>query len=197
MKDRPILFNGEMVRAVLDGRKTQTRRVITKWTGKKIHVGNNANQNGYCTVKNHSICRVPWTANLIEGLISCPYGQVGDQLWVRENFKFYEFPVSGKDVVEYAAGGIKNFPNIPDPFEGLKVNKFDKNYSSIFMPRWASRIDLEITDIRVERVQEISEESAKTEGAELYNNYDGTLGGWGAPEKYKDAFRLLWDSINE
>jgi hypothetical protein len=169
MKNRPILFSAPMVRAILEGRKTQTRRVINPqpididgcpWVPSGwAHWETDDKGLRGCTCKE----------------IKCPFGQPGDALWVRETF-------SNSEPIYYRA----TLPNY------LK----DSDYiwkPSIFMPRWASRITLQIADIRVERVQEISEEDAHTEG--VWN-------GWTAafdpndPEPMKRKFKELWNSIN-
>jgi len=176
MKERPILFNADMVRAVLDGRKTQTRRIIQsaaknmqasghkvieyrepgdKWYGE--HVFSMRNQSGtWCDYTKEQF------------LAKCPFGVVGDRLWVRESF--YEhghwqgggydpedsYFVSAKQVL-YPADGIQR------PSE-LKREYFCRSRPSIHMPRWASRITLEITGVRVERLWDITEDDAKAEG---------------------------------
>lgn len=163
VKERPILFSGPMVRAILEGRKTQTRRV-----------------------------KKPQPIDLgvihIVGQIKCPYGQPGDRLWVRETFC-----PDWCDEVIYRAD---------DP-TGRAAR--DAGYShepkwkpSIFMPRWASRIDLEVVGIRAERLQEISEDDALAEGCEPGG---GACSGPMDPVEYdgytaSDEFAALWDSIN-
>ncbi len=147
MSEKPILFSGEMIRAVLDGRKTQTRRVV-----KPQPVG-------------------LWAA---PGKSRCPYGQPGGRLWVRETF----YPErSHRGPVSYRA----TWPRDDDPPDGGWK-------PSIFMPRWASRITLEIVSVRVEQVQDISEDDARAEGVD-----DGT--GQTRP-LHPYWFRALWDSIN-
>lgn len=141
-KERPILMNGEMVRAILNGRKTQTRRIIKTrkpwltqcdWYGK--HPGG-----GW------------WGHDGIPGDVkpgcergfACPYGQPGDRLWVRET---------------WCSDGVNVW------YRADKHPELDHGWEpSIHMPRWASRILLEIVDVRVERVQEISEADAIQEG---------------------------------
>ena len=183
MKERPILFSSEMVRAIIDGRKTQTRRVV----------------------KPQPAAGLP-----------CPYGAPGDRLWVRETFASFRAegqPVTPRDAryvvlrdgaQVYADG--KTYP----PLAAYAAGAFDaiKWRPSIHMPRWASRITLEVVSVRVERVQSITEEDARAEGVD-----------WAAPHPYgerwdddredprevgystggsfaRDNFRRLWDSIN-
>jgi hypothetical protein len=173
MRERPILFSGPMVRAIMDGRKTMTRRVVKPqpemvFDGESLSDGN---AYGGWEPK-----LPPWS--------KWPY-QLGDTLWVRETWKLWEDPQDGHDWVLYRAGGKMSFPNVPDlpmpndPFA-------DKWKPSIFMPHWASRITLEVTGVRVERLQEITEKDAISEGI-ISSDYDKT---------YRYAFSVLWDSIN-
>jgi len=150
-KERPILFKGEMVRALLEGRKTQTRRVV------KVDVAN---------------CCTHQCGGKSEAALShCPYGQPGDRLWVRETFHPMK---SSKGPASYRATWPKD-DETPD--EGWKP--------SIHMPRWASRITLEIVAVRVERLQQISNEDCFAEGLPA----DTTKGN-------RTWYADLWESIN-
>lgn len=188
MKERPILFNGPMVRAILDGRKTQTRRVVkpqpdTIRHGKPFTVG-----------------------GLPTSPIVCPHGQPGDRLWVRETFGAgaRPCPIEGcVEGLEYRADEacideIEDLPlyqpEIPDDVECLD-RWMGKWTPSIHMPRWASRITLEITDVRVERLQDISEEDAVAEGSRPYQGgwSNGLMGPFSHPIL---AFADLIDSLN-
>jgi len=168
MKERPILMNAEMVNATLDDRKTQTRRVMKPQPG---YVNKRAD--GYAVSFNKYLMSYP------ELLIKCPYGKIGDRLWVRENFH-YE-PATGAeygeapqpDEIHYAA---------TFPYRGMEP----KWTPSIHMPRWASRIDLEITDIRVEHIQDISDTDCFSEGIKTRRGCDP-----------RNTFEELWDSINK
>lgn len=196
MKERPILFSAPMVRAILDGRKTQTRRILkpaplppvarwimsnNQWVPKAL---NEVVQQQYVST---------WPMSL-----KCPYGIIGDRLWVRETFA----PVY--DSCEH--------PELPDcpkeewitgyAYKAYGVNTVDKWKPSIFMPRAASRITLEITNVRVERLQDISESDAKAEGviAGCSNcgdpvDYDNCKCGIQKPE-YRDSYIWLWNEIN-
>ena len=164
MKERPILFSTEMVKAILEGRKTQTRRVLRDTTEHRGEQYNPAyierwkNDEGWAKI--------------------CPYGKVGDRLWVRETFcdDCIQDPVPHR--VCYKA----NRENQP-------ASDFCTKWKpSIFMPRWASRITLEITNIRVERVQDIGVKDALAEGVK----YDVSVRGGDPVSRYQD----LWDSIN-
>jgi len=184
MKERPILFSGEMVKAVLDGRKTQTRRVI-KFDPDKMKV-----EGGQIWTLRRGEWW-PWTSTTYS-----PYGQPGDWLWVRETWQIHR--LKGPTGLE--------FPNIlyrADSSTQLLIDKRVWQYvrekatwrPSIHMPRWASRITSEILSLRVERVQDISEEDIRAEGLRFFS------GGW---LNHADdicytnpilAFHRLWDSI--
>jgi hypothetical protein len=165
MKERPILFSAPMVRAILDGRKTQTRRVV------------DINKNPLFP-----------GSNKITG--KCLYGERGDQLWVRETWRGV-VPINHPDhAPEY---GVARY--VPDK-EHCKCVEYSATQEpdgepwrpSIHMPRWASRIDLQITGIRVERLKEISDSDCKSEGYPVErsgSNIDAWL--W---------YRSLWESIN-
>jgi hypothetical protein len=166
VKERPILFSGPMVRAILDGMKTQTRRVV-KQTFHGCLTGD-------CPHWDQKKCE-----RTLRDL--CPYGQPGDRLWVRE-----AVADEGECAVYVADGSVCE--RIGD---WVWKRKF---LPPMFMPRGASRITLEIAGVRVERLQEISEEDARAEGVR------GQALGHEDPEgdRWKDrsAFKDLWDSIN-
>jgi len=191
MKERPIIFSTEMVKAILDGRKTQTRRAVKPELKKLIHDFDNAfaGQEGY---KLHVPVRHPEEPDFSDQRVTriyCPYGQVGDRLWVKETWatesrynhlKPSEVPDTAKiyyvDKVKHSAGDYSLFVEM------------GKVRSAMFMCKWMPRITLEITGVRVERLQEITEEDALKEGM-LYQDlpYDS------APVwQFKD----LWDSLN-
>jgi hypothetical protein len=154
MKERPILFSGPMVRAILDGRKTQTRRAIRP--------------------------PMPWRDGWGVGLgeYNCPYGQPGDRLWVRETWA----PKQWEKGACYRATG------------DLLDTGHCQWRPSIHMPRWASRITLEVIGVRVERLQDISEADAEAEGCEPLPMCGGPeVGGYNC---YQSGFELLWGSIN-
>jgi hypothetical protein len=170
--ERPILFSGLMIRAILGGRKTQTRRVVkfnpwptTETQQDKHRVFRSAfrhNDGGFGWLSGEDT-----DAKFSRYLKSdpgkqCPYGMAGDRLWVRETFCD-----TGLNRAVYRADtAVENW-------------KYRKWRPSIFMPRWASRITLVVTDTRVERLQEISQADQAAEGVEC-----------------GDSFHRLWDSIN-
>ena len=169
MTDRPILFSAEMVRAILHGRKTQTRRVV-KLTA-----------DGHVQAPSKHLRWYPTDPGAIQ---ACRYGQAGDLLWVRETWARH---ASG---VDYAA----DFAAVSRPQAGPWR-------PSIHMPRWASRITLRTTDIRVERLQDISEDDARAEGAMWHDGGTYWHSGWS--HDYSDvhadaysSFARLWNKIN-
>lgn len=176
MKERPILFSGPMVRAILDGRKTQTRRVVKPQpetaTDCPYHVGVGQSRKSR----------------------TCPYGTVGDRLWVREAWlPFDQDHVIGDCKVAYMAEATPTSEEIRKEY--IREGRNYRWRPSIHMPRWASRITLEITGVRVERLQEISETDAIAEGAmsQLCSMHD-------QPDAMKfthrNGFTNLWQSIN-
>lgn len=199
MKERPILFQGAMVRALLAGTKTQTRREIN-W--RRLHKA--------AGMPFPTKCKLAWF-NLIKGwgldagdgmmrAVSCPYGAVGDRLWVKETFF---------DVRPYRNAPL--FAAVKDD----SIYRADYEYRepkrrvigchhwrpSIFMPRTASRLLLEITAVRVERLRAITEADAKAEGVvpEPENHTAAAVAYiFGAKEflAHTSAYATLWEQIN-
>lgn len=184
MNERPIIFCDEMVRAILDDRKTQTRRVILpqpkdedmplKPILRKRMVGGLAE--GYYDGT--------WSydGDPMNTQYKCPYGKVGDLLWVREGWLHF---------------GDKNYPSqravmYKTNYDAKESKKFK---SPIFMPKWAARIWLEITGIRVERLQDITEDGAKGEGAKACYPY-GKKFEYQPNPSWHSGFKILWDSLN-
>lgn len=188
MKSRPILFSAPMVRALLDGSKIQTRRIVkpprdfySEYLGRKRdgEVGyffGDPNSPFYCTVP-------------------CPHGQPGDQLWVREAWRTsYLFDQANpKALPDHAPLRYEADCAHVGAWAGCGLSTQGRLRPSMFMPRWASRITLEIVSVRVERLQDISEADAKAEGADPYR-----LPVHPAREmlRYVDGFNALWESIN-
>lgn len=243
MVERPALFNGEMVNAILAGRKTQTRRLM------KIQP-----PPGWCPVNSLGVADLSgrtYTMGVIDrhgclqagpevygvadetwGAVS-PFGKPGDRLWVRETWwqAGYSYPTypgddeyswHGSRRVHYAAdGNPPNEPNCDYPkglyngaFSAAEPNRVWRKRPSIHMPRWASRIQLEITGVRIERLNDISHEDAELEGihhevwdqtvvARNYSTQNDFFQFWdeGLPhyvemdELYRASFRSLWQSI--
>lgn len=191
MKERPILFSGEMVRAILEGRKTQTRRVIKN----QAHWWKDVWRHPYggWIAADAPKPLIPLTQYDKKGGFPCPYGQVGDRLWVREALhKDMEKKDTIYDLDCQPVFYNGEFPKlVPWKWEKIKL-------PSIFMPRWASRITLEITSIRVERLQEIKEEDAIAEGVAIDRGHCYEVAGhpvW-VHNTARTCFETLWDSIN-
>lgn len=190
MADKPILFSGPMVRAILDGRKTQTRRVLKLGRRRPDYIGPRG-----CT--DDPSC---WGWGMDDGdfwLVRRGEGdegrlewpdwrgayRVGDRLWVRETCATWKGRY--RDVVYRASETEADWADLRSD-AGLG---FWKVRPSIHMPRWASRLTLIVTDVRVQRVQDISTGDAMAEGMTFP---DGMVFG----DDPKDAFRSLWDSLN-
>ena len=221
MKERPILFNGEMVRALLDGRKTQTRRLVDM----RVPMG-------YIGPKGSDNDPDCWGWQAEDGMwyvlgrghndrchygnvsIPCPHGAVGDRLWVRETWGDADHYYQGHandcpSVVAYAADrfAIQFDAEEPTPVPSMDIAQWNwdkmKWRPSIHMPRWASRIDLEITEVRVQRANSITDADAIAEGARCCvcdGPVDGTsendCGCFHSRRMATHSFALLWDSIN-
>ncbi|CNE25336.1 ASCH domain-containing protein [Yersinia enterocolitica] len=165
MNEKPILFNAEMVQAILSGRKTQTRRIMGNQPAgqdlETVHVRHNDDFN------------FQWYGNLGESsYFPCPLGKPGDQLWVRETWNKH--------------GGLITYRADHDWIEEMRKATVcpAKWVPSLHMPRWASRINLLITGVRVERLKDISEQDALAEGVSANEH---------SPARY--VFGSLWQSI--
>ncbi len=180
MKERPILFSAPMVRALLDGSKTQTRRIVKPQPEDS------------------------WVDDGHGNPTQCPYGDPVDRLWVRETWQYWDWTEDGMPWIKYRADdSIKFFDStIPEEWAERVENIWaelseDLNYlidnaardqkwrPSIFMPRWASRITLEITGVRVEPLRDISMQDAFAEGCMLSTSKTEPL-----------DYQNLWDTIN-
>lgn len=174
MKEKPILFSGPMVQAIMAGRKTMTRRIVKPQPAAVFH--------GVPFRRVHGHGEKPEP-------IDCPYGQPGDRLWVRETF-----------------GCIGRSPKDGPPCKGEEASTCYKATDdvvphiikwrpSIHMPRWASRITLEVTEVRLERLQGITEEDCYLEGALRKPSKDSPF-----PHTFETVARAtfmnLWESIN-
>lgn len=218
VRERPILFSGPMVRALLDGRKTQTRRIVKPqpfptseppdawvWSGK-------AGGKPYATDSVHD----DWPASLLP---ACPYGVPGDRLWVRETLRYIEREVGPREFDGswcYAADDIAI--EVPLGSEGASIawahHKATDTCPSIHMPRWAARLTLELVRVRVERVQDISGDDAFAEGIQIPVSEPGRPllcltsripfdsvsakhpKEWGKDEYARFEYAQLWNSIN-
>jgi hypothetical protein len=226
MKERPILFSAPMIRALLAGTKTVTRRIVNE----RLYInvgGEDEGENVYQSDPRFGAVASEWA--------TCPYGIAGDRLWVKETHAFkcldpneylYE-PLKSLGLRKYGGGD-------PEPGCNLRVRSTDAmvvyaahptsyedlpnwpGYStyrsdtpktwrpSIFMPRWASRITLEVVSVRVERLHEITDEDAAREGVRpFFETMAGigraqrlTTGELAADAEYRAGFAVLWDEIN-
>ncbi len=205
MKERPILFSAPMICALLNGSKTQTRRIIKRQPGPYwAPVVGSYNpiviRNGGYETPGPEIFGA---SDETEGR-KCPYGKPGDRLWVRETF---QGPLFDGDQIE-------NYKNDPSAFEkpsycvyaadGGGAPEFmtpDDEFvcrwrPSIHMPRWASRILLEIVSVRAERLNDCSEADARAEGVTIADKHmNGYCTGEYLPPAVR-AYRDLWESIN-
>jgi hypothetical protein len=231
VRERPIPFSGEMVRAILDGRKSMTRRVVKpqpEWIEQTAPgvapYWRHSDHTGSCPFDPAD--RDTWPV--------CPYGQPGDRLWVRETWQYADWTEDGMPWVRYEADGATRFHDsgaVPEEWADRLTDTWEAlsepaNYEvdnraadrrwrpSIHMPRWASRITLEITDVRVERAQEITEADAIAEGInprtalamngmsyfpnlQAWALTDNGIPGAGEPEHgHRGVFAQLWDSLN-
>lgn len=199
MKVHPILFSGPMIRALLEGRKTMTRRVA-----KLLLPGDK----DYINADTHE----EW---ITKRAMQCPYGQARNLLWVRETFcPIDDRPFGGVQWIDYRATPKyedchpAGWENAPDDPEALKWKP------SIFMPRTASRLTLELTGVRVERLSDLTDADAVAEGLAAVTK-DGTLFKYGIPDRDglpgtdnygwpwdewsvspRGAYFRLWDKLN-
>jgi hypothetical protein len=198
VKEHPILFSAAMIRAILDGRKTQTRRVLgvqpldiltpadkrasslakvtRKWDGKRVWFA--------LTVRGETIEGNRGVA------FRCKYGEVGDRLWVREAFAWMDDKEVWYRATDEAKGAAIEGDDVDE--DTGKPLKF-RWTPSIYMPRWASRITLELTGVRVERLQDITEADAIAEGVDAVTMAD--MPRQGTMNRYTD-FAHIWEKIN-
>jgi len=221
-KERPILMSAPMVRAILAGSKSQTRRTVKPPAGYRC-----PDAMKHWTDVNFEDGRPVWLVRGDAGAfkwIPCPYGQPGDRLWVRETCRAHELtddearndtykvmehlglesPLFGLDGVIYVADGA--FRKIENSIEAAEKWGDLHNYGgnkgatvpSIHMPRWASRITLEITGVRVERLQDISEADAQAEGVQCDTDgwFDYLMPQSQSCVNARDSYATLWDRIN-
>ncbi len=211
MKERPILFSAPMVKAVLAGAKTVTRRVCKVQPFLDVDLWNVFypwGEGGHGIYKSEAEMLEEFRPLM---LARCPYGAVGDRLWVRENWRTsskldsknatqigaeclsaeYEKPWCP---VQYKADGRR------DNWDASIWGEPGKLRPSIYLPRWASRLTLEVTSVKIEPLHAITDEEAKAEGAAHRIAPCGDLAGAfdlvDTPIGYRNHFRDLWDSIN-
>lgn len=177
MKATPLLFTVDMIRALLDGRKTQTRRIVRRTDAGRVKAPRSSRN---------------WHLDDPDAVKACPYGGPGDLIWVRETWGvlYQQFRNDRDEPTWYrASGDLESLPTW---------------YPSIHMPRWRSRLTLELTEVRLQRVQDISEQDAEAEGIEcIGGNFScSPWRDYSKEQRYKffsapsASFRSLWDSIN-
>lgn len=190
VKERPIIFSGPMVRAIIEGRKTQTRRVLgiqppdvlthrPPWCNKSTRIINGKRCWFFLAERDPNR----------GGVFYCKYGEVGDMLWVRETFWVYPGVISSRLLRE----GADTWPKVIYDIDGDNswcIEHCWVRRPSIFMRRKHSRITLEITDVRVQRLQEISERDAEAEGV-MPLPIDVQPG-----HAFRECFADTWDAIN-
>jgi len=182
MKQHPILFSTEMVKAILEGRKTQTRRVSKHqyWTRSEVV---DVNVNGL--------------TQKIDRNVSCPYGQVGDVLWVREAFQLVQ-PYGPEEYFFGYKDGSHSDHEASEKYDYITPYEWKP---SIHMPKEACRIYLQIKELRAERLQDITEEDAIREGVRkeeslAFNQYLNYVQGIYQLATAKESFNSLWNDIN-
>ncbi|MFZ5440497.1 MAG: hypothetical protein ACOZQL_10840 [Myxococcota bacterium] len=201
MAERPILFSAPMVRALLGGSKSQTRRVakIGDWPERGVVGSFSPAPEEYAPEIFGAMLS---NSRGAETLVPCPYGAPGDRLWVRETWAPAP-PIA--PLLRHVGASPR-----PEPKALYRANPEQANLGvtwrpSVHMPRWASRITLEVTGVRVERVQDISEEDARAEGIERLDGARHLLQPWRdywtthevmGFSKAATSFRSLWESIN-
>ncbi|MGA6478755.1 hypothetical protein ACPEF3_29200 [Klebsiella sp. K822] len=212
MKERGMIFNSEMVRAILDGRKTQTRRIMAPQPADDIERGIFPNPEVICWKSSRRHKHGSTTAHF------CHYGKPGDRIWVRETWGVVSHAFSDDGLMidwvpDRPATAIHEMPFGNGYYSGYAIYAADGDFTwgdddgyedgrscwkpSIHMPRAASRILLEITDVRVERLNSISQEDAQAEGLELTGwrpTYSDPDSGGEVMTPY-DNFAELWSSI--
>lgn len=198
MKERPILFSAPMVHAILEGRKTQTRRKVF-----------NRRTTDYQSIEERDDgTHWPWreTEDAQDHWYPCPYGQPGDRLWVRET---WQGPLIDEELEEEFHQSPDYFKKpsfcayrASDTLDAINADGEELGWRpSIHMPRWASRILLEVTGVRVERLQDISESDAMAEGVErVVGPTNGVVYRTGADNRLNSlasgAYAMLWEQIN-
>ncbi|MCY1218201.1 hypothetical protein D9M72_301420 [compost metagenome] len=189
MKDRPILFSAPMVRALLDGTKTQTRRVVKpapSWNVESIYRPFTNEPNNWQGFAGGGPGAIVWYSK-------CPYGMPGDSLWVREAIRL----VPGQEPDD-GTGRVLSTYDADGSLTVADTWPWKRSYlPPMHCPRGLSRIDLEITEVSVERLQDISEADARAEGAPGYEEgVDEPPPSDDYEWSYRASFQRLWEQIN-
>ncbi|HEY5657697.1 MAG TPA: hypothetical protein VIY27_07890 [Myxococcota bacterium] len=212
MTEHSILFSGPLVRALLDGSKTQTRRILKP---APVVIVDDRGDGVAREVERWCVNHGQWLGSAHEEHLTrrCPYGVPGDQLWVRETWRVMDIIEHAREVqILYEANNTRRWVKAQDTNtrtaaawirhlqqseerRAKKTRRLHQKRPSIFMPRWASRLTLDVTNVRIERVQAISEEDARAEGVlGVACNRIGP--DFGKTQGRREGFQHLWDSIN-
>lgn len=189
VRERSVIFTGPMVNAILAGVKSQTRRVVKEqpspeWIGKFVHLGGGV---------------WGWHDGDLSGEWRCPYGAAGDRLYVKEGL------LRGPEITGIGQHGITHASTLTPVVGASPAGGWcdralwpwkGKSLSARFCPRWASRLLLEVVEVRVQRVQEISEADAVAEGMVQQPNRTFDGGGSAMGPTARHAFMRLWNTIN-
>lgn len=205
MKDaKPIIFSGDMVNAILENRKSQTRRIVSP---QPVSKGESELEPGDVIFYGTELCRLEQSRGKNEAAsgrlnartMRCPYGVPGDRLWVREKFFVdqledeipKEKPDWFDDSFYYAADG--DCCDLIPECACAEVGK-PRIRPSIHMPRWASRLTLEVTRVKAERLNDISSSDARAEGIDTTDTWD--VARTAPRDKWVCRYRQLWEEIN-
>lgn len=192
--ERPILFSAPMVRAIIAGRKTQTRRVARPqpptWATRVPEHGS-----GYFDPQKTLPSGVEQSCTL-DAMVRCPFGGPGDRLWVKETWT--TLSEIGRLGVCYEADGFEYRPDDTQTLEALPWDWWDssRRRSSLHLPRRLSRIVLEVTAVRVERLQDISEADAQAEGVEPAEVIEERPEWVDVPRSYRGGFVSIWYDLH-
>lgn len=207
MKERPILFSAPMVRALLDGTKTQTRRVVkqqppegTTSVAVYHHPDDRDGRPRFWSLGPDPDAHGATDCLQPDWALPCPYGAPGERLYVRETWQHSNFPLGpfDEDCSVFYRADYMDDPHGPDG-EKSPEGRYRSWKPAIHMPRAASRIDLEVTGVRVERLQDISEADARAEGARECDPISGRevlLAGASQRGSFVLHYRDIWEQIN-
>lgn len=223
MKEHPILFSPVMVEAIQEGRKTMTRReikLVSKRSGEIEEIIPNENwpkSNWKQFLGRRAYPTTPVAYEILE-MFNCPYGQIGDHLWVKEThflfgaWKRNGVTSTGKEKWKFHPHVMQQPKYLDNPPLNFKTSRDKENpglpkwykRNSLFMPKWASRITLEVTAIRAEKVKEISEQDAMAEGVEFKlpkitsaaTGWKHCQSGFYNAKNASHSFFTLWEKIN-
>lgn len=219
-RERPILFNADMVRAIIENRKTQTRRIINpqpRWSEKHgwLRSCGRGRYDSNKRLEQHfeksdgegkMLHQREYEMPVEDWLMGFSKWKVGDHLWVRENFRIHDADGTKRgisynaDPEDSAATWLESGEPWESAIEAMGINAFGKfepngnSRPSIHMPRWASRLTLEVASVRVERLNNISSGDARAEGIDTVDGLD--LARTADRQKWVTRYHVLWDKIN-